>query len=107
MRLRTRLSVVAAVITAVGLGGACRDPISHATPEAVSPGLASLIGATTDPVFVVVQFAEAATTADVLAGRIKALGAGARALRQLPFVGALATPTQVNAIAALPGSSFS
>jgi serine protease AprX len=103
MRLRTRLSVVAAVITAVGLGSACRDPISHATPDAISPGLASLLGATTDPVFVVVQFDEAATTADALAGSIKALGAGARALRQLPFVGALATPTQVNAIAALPG----
>ena len=104
-RLRTQLSVVVAVVAAMGTGGACREPISHESPETVAPALASVLGATapTDPVFVVVGYDEAATTGAVLAGRIMALGAGARALRQLPFVGALATPAQVNAIAALPG----
>jgi serine protease AprX len=103
MRLRMRLGVLVAV--AVGMGGACREPISHESPDTVAPGLASLIGGVTggDPVFVVVQFDEAATTGAALAGRIMATGAGARALRQLPFVGALATPAQVNAIATLPG----
>jgi len=96
-----------AVAAAVGMGGggACREPISHETPQAVAPALASVLGATaaTDPVFVIVTYDEAATTGDALASRIMALGAGARALRQLPFVGALATPSQVNALAALPG----
>jgi serine protease AprX len=104
MRLRTQLSVVVAVAAAVSTGGACREPISHESPDTVAPALASLIGGTlsTDPIFVVVQYDESATTGDAVASRVMALGAGARALRQLPFVGALATPAQVNAIAALP-----
>ena len=103
MRLRKALGVLMAVAAATG--GACREPISHEFPDTVAPPLASLLSATaaTDPVFVVVGYDEAATTGDVLASRIMALGAGARALRQLPFVGALATPAQVNAIATLPG----
>jgi serine protease AprX len=105
MRLRRTIGVLMAVAAAAGTGGACREPISHESPETVAPALASLIGGTlsTDPIFVVVQYDESATTGDALAGGVMALGAGARALRQLPFVGALATPTQVNAIAALPG----
>ena len=105
MRLRRALGLLMAVAAAAGTGGACRGPISHESPDTVAPALASLIGGTlsTDPIFVVVQFDESATTGDALAGRVMALGAGARALRQLPFVGALATPAQVNAIAALPG----
>jgi serine protease AprX len=105
MRLRTKLSVAMVAAAAVGVGGACREPISHETPPAIAPGLVSVLGATgaTDPVFVVVTYDEAATTGDALASRIMALGAGARALKQLPFVGALATPAQVNAIAGLPG----
>ena len=105
MRLRRTLGVWMAVAAAAGTGAACREPISHESPDTVAPALASLIGGTlnSDPIFVVVQFDESATTGAALAGRVMALGAGARALRQLPFVGALATPTQVNAIAALAG----
>jgi serine protease AprX len=105
MRLRTRLSVLMAGAALFGTGGGCREPISHESPESVAPALANLVGAAGagDTLFVVVRFDEAATTGDALATRIMGLGAGARALRQLPFVGALATPAQVNAIAALPG----
>lgn len=103
MRLSTRLSVLLAVGAAMSVG--CREPISHESPETVAPALASLVGATqvAEPLFVIVRFDESRTTGDALAGRIMALGAGARALRQLPFVGALATPVQVSLIAALPG----
>ncbi|HMG18823.1 MAG TPA: S8 family serine peptidase, partial [Gemmatimonadales bacterium] len=105
MRLRRTFGVWIALAAAVGTGGACREPLSQESPDTVAPVLASLIGGTlsTDPILVVVQYDETATTGDALAGRVMALGAGARALRQLPFVGALATPAQVNAIAALPG----
>src|SRR5882762_3229505 len=105
MRLRTRLGILTAVTAVFSIGGGCREPISHESPQTVAPALASLIGATAagDQVFVVVQYDEAATTGDAVATGIMGLGAGARALRQLPFVGALATPAQVNAIAALPG----
>ena len=105
MRPRMRLRVLLVAVAAAATGGGCREPISHDTPATVSPALASILGATptADTVFVVVGYDETATTGDALAGRIMALGAGARALRQLPFVGALATPAQVSAIAALPG----
>jgi serine protease AprX len=105
MRLRTRLNVLMAVTAVLGTGGGCREPISHETPGTVAPALADLVGstATGDTIFVVVRYDESATTGDALAGGIMNLGAGARALRQLPFVGALATPAQVNAIAGLPG----
>jgi len=105
MRLRTKLGALMAVAAVFGTGGGCREPISHESPQTVSPALASLIGAaaTADPIFVVVQYDEAVTTGDALAAGIMGLGGGARALRQLPFVGALATPAQVNAIAVLPG----
>jgi serine protease AprX len=105
MRLRMKLGVLTVLAAAAGSGGACREPISHESPQTVAPALASLIGAAAagDTVFVVVRYDEATTTGDAVAAGIKALGAGARALRQLPFVGALATAAQVNAIAALPG----
>ena len=102
--MRTRLSVWIAVTAVFGTGGGCREPISHESPT-VAPALASVISAAcaAGPVFVGVRYDEAATTGDALAAGIMGLGAGARALRQLPFVGALATPAQVNAIGALPG----
>jgi serine protease AprX len=105
MRLRTRLGFLMAVAAVFGVGGGCREPISHESPQTVAPGLASLISAVApgDQVFVVVQYDEAATTGGAVAASIMGLGAGARALRQLPFVGALATPVQVNAIARLAG----
>ena len=105
MRLRKKMSVLMVVAAVFGTGGGCREPISHESPETVAPALASLLGATAaaDTVFVVVRYDESATTGDALAASIMDLGAGARALQQLPFVGALATAEQVNAIAGLAG----
>src|SRR5207247_11030397 len=56
-----------------------------------------------DTPFVIVQFGEAITSGATVASRIQDLGAGARALTQLPFVGVPATPEQVQTIATLPG----
>jgi len=96
--MRTRYTLSLAVLVAAGLavGAACREPVNQ---------LSALIGAppVEEPAFVVVRFDESATTGAALASRIMGLGAGARSLKQLPFVGALATPTQASAIAALPG----
>ncbi len=104
MRLQRRLSVVMVVAGALALGGGCGEPVAPRR-DALAPSLAAQLGtmAATDTTFVVVRFDEAATTGGALAARIMDLGAGARALTQLPFVGALATPAQVAAIAALPG----
>ncbi len=105
MRFSTKLSVLAVMAAVLGVNGGCREPVSHEAAATIAPALASLIStaAAADTVCVVVRYDETATTGDALAGRIMELGAGARALRQLPFVGALATPEQVNAIAGLPG----
>jgi serine protease AprX len=106
MRRQGKLGVAVVVTVVLGLGGAgaCGEPV-HPTRDAVAPALAALLGTTaaTEPVFVVVRYDEAATTSAALASQIMHLGAGARALKQLPFVGALATPAQVSAIAGLPG----
>lgn len=60
----------------------------------------------TDPdeqLVVVVTYDESVTTGDDLAGEVQALGAGTRTFQTLPFVLALATPSQVRAIATLDG----
>ena len=76
-----------------------------ALPTTLTPGMVQLLAGTAPDasVFAVVQFDEQATSGAALAQRIMDLGAGARALQQLPFVGALGTPAQVEAIGALPG----
>jgi len=96
MRTRNTLSLAVLVAAGLAVGAGCREPANQ---------LSALLGAPAveEPTFVVVRFDESATTGDALATRIMSLGAGARALKQLPFVGALATATQASAIAALPG----
>jgi serine protease AprX len=85
----------------------CSEPgnaprVSH---PAISPALTAILSTSgaSDTVFVIAQYDEALTTGTAVASGIQLLGAGARALVELPFVGALATPAQVQAIAALPG----
>ena len=90
------------------VGASCGEPsgvVRRAGSAAIAPTLAGELSAAaaTDTVFVVVQFDDALTSGATVASRVQALGAGARALTQLPFVGVLATPAQVQAIAALPG----
>lgn len=71
----------------------------------VTPALAAVLAATlpTQRLLVIVQFDDHAVSGATIAQRVMALGAGARALRRLPFVGMLGTPAQVLAAAALPG----
>ncbi|HEV8304167.1 MAG TPA: S8 family serine peptidase [Gemmatimonadales bacterium] len=104
MRLERRLGVAVVVLGALGLGGGCGEPVDPGR-HVVAPSLAARLAAASasDTSFVVVRYDEAATTGAAVAARIKDLGAGARALIQLPFVGALATKEQVSAIAAIPG----
>src|SRR6266540_1990371 len=104
MRLERRLGVAVVVLGALGLGGGCGEPVEPGR-HAIAPSLTAALAAAaaTDTLFVVVQYDEAATTGAALAARIMDLGAGARALAQLPFVGALATAAQVGTIATLPG----
>jgi serine protease AprX len=70
----------------------------------VSPALAGLLAAAapTDTQFVIVEFDDQRVSGSTLAQRIRGIGAGARGLQQLPFVGVLATPVQVQQIAAMP-----
>ena len=109
----------------VGLLAACEAPATKTTrpgdarfpapsasrvstilpPPTITPALAALLNTAlpTDSVFVVVSYNEGITSGAALAQRIMALGAGARALEQLPFVGALGTPAQIGALSLLPG----
>jgi serine protease AprX len=113
MNASSKVSLLAALVGALWASGSCREPVSERRDSAtrapassvVAPGLAALLttASATQQVFVVVRYDEAVTTGERVAGGIMDLGAGARALKQLPFVGALATPAQVSAIATLPG----
>jgi len=78
---------------------------SIAVPGTVTPALAQLLSSASasDSLFVVVGYDEQATSGAAVAQKVMDVGAGARALQQLPFVGALGTPSQIAAIAGLPG----
>jgi len=96
------------LIAAAVVGASCSEPSSgarHSASATIAPLLADLLvaAAPTDTEFVIVQFDDATTSGAAIASRIQDLGAGARALMQLPFVGVLATPAQVQTIATLPG----
>ncbi|PYO39995.1 MAG: hypothetical protein DMD29_07060, partial [Gemmatimonadetes bacterium] len=96
------------MIAAAVVGASCSEPSSvarHAASATIAPVLTDLLvaAAPTDTEFVIVQFDDATTSGAAVASRIQGLGAGARALTQLPFVGVLATPAQVQTIATQPG----
>ncbi|PYO38125.1 MAG: hypothetical protein DMD29_14180 [Gemmatimonadetes bacterium] len=96
------------MIAAAVVGASCSEPSSvarHAASATIAPVLTDLLvaAAPTDAEFVIVQFDDATTSGAAVASRIQGLGAGARALTQLPFVGVLATPAQVQTVAAQPG----
>ncbi|HEX5725597.1 MAG TPA: S8 family serine peptidase [Longimicrobiaceae bacterium] len=98
---------------------ACQDlteptaaPVAPSAPRAsvaagglVEPALAASLASlsATDQVLVIVNYDEAATSTPALTQQIVGLGARVATFRHLSIVLALATPGQVNAIAALPG----
>ena len=103
-----RLGTGTLLIAAAVVGASCSEPSSvarHAASATIAPVLTDLLvaAAPTDTEFVIVQFDDATTSGAAVASRIQGLGAGARALTQLPFVGVLATPAQVQTIATQPG----
>src|SRR5947208_1987130 len=79
-----------------------------ATSSVVSPALAQLLlaAAPTDQLFVVVQYDDQVVTGTAVSQQVMALGAGARTLQQLPFVGVLGTPSQIQAVAGIPGVTW-
>src|SRR5205814_160940 len=83
------------------------NPALLASPV-VSPALAQqlLAAAATDELFVVVQYDDQVTTGAAVSQQVMNLGAGARALQQLPFVGVLGTPSQIQAVASTPGVTW-
>lgn len=96
-----------AAVTVVVLAVSCRESQSPIREQGsrLTPPLRDLLAASGagDTTFVVVEYDDAVTTGGAVAGQVMDLGAGARALRELPFVGALATAAQVDAISRLPG----
>lgn len=78
---------------------------SQQTDGAITGELEDVLAAADqgDTLVVVVTYETSVTSGEALAGRIMGMGAGARALAELPFVGAYATPDQVRAIADLEG----
>lgn len=98
--------LLAAVLAAFFIG-ACAEPTAPGSTEA-PPAERDLTTTDTDltadeAAVYIVQYDEAATSGEELADGIMATGAGARALRELPFVGALATGSQLQEIEALSG----
>lgn len=117
MRTRKALVLLLGLAAALWAASSCREPVSpwrdevkpQGLPNAVlAPALASALAtaSATETLFVVVEFDDAVTSGAALSQQIMDLGAGARALGQLPFVGVLGTPSQIQAIAALPGVAW-
>src|SRR5213083_2889262 len=110
-RGRMRRSVLVALLA---LAGACRERPEVAGPQPAAPRLqanvldpaltAALATATpTASLEVIVNYDEALTTRDAVSNAMLDLGAGVVQFRNLALVAGVATPAQVNAIAALPG----
>jgi serine protease AprX len=92
---------------------ACQDqPVPSAPPPALSarasvvdPALTSALATAspTDQLEVIVNFDESVTTATALSDALLSLGAGVIQFKHLSMLAALATSSQVQSIAALPG----
>lgn len=117
MRTRRDLCTLLGLAAALAGAGACRETASPtrtsaptlAAPSAgLAPALEELLATATanDTLFVVAEYDETVTSGDVVAGQVMDLGAGARALRQLPFVGVRGTPAQIEAAAGLRGVTY-
>lgn len=85
--------------------GALAPPTAGGSGAVLDSDLEStlLTASDDDTLVVVVRYDASATSGEELAGQIMDLGAGARALQELPFVGAYATPDQVRSIATFSG----
>ncbi|OLC77290.1 MAG: hypothetical protein AUH78_04720 [Gemmatimonadetes bacterium 13_1_40CM_4_69_8] len=106
-----RRSVLVALLA---LAGACRERPEVAGPQPAAPRLqanvldpalaAALATATpTASLEVIVNYDETLTTRDAVSNAMLDLGAGVVQFRNLALVAGVATPAQVNAVAALPG----
>ena len=114
MRHALRAILVPVFAAATATLTACREPLESPlhTPTSpasaawgIEPSLAALLAGMppSTSVFSVVEYDVRVATGPPLAGRIRGVGAGARALKHLPYIGVLATARQIDAVAALPG----
>lgn len=116
MRTSNRAPIRWAVLSGLLVAAACREPASPPVPQsadltlgpaALTPAVAQALtlALPADSLFVIVQFDDLLVSGPVLGQQIMALGAGARPLQQLPFVGVLGTAAQIQAVAGLAGVS--
>jgi len=109
--MTTALQRAAALV--VLAAAACTDtpsappaaPREGAPSPPISPALETALAtaAATDQLEVIVNFDEAATTTEAVVAAARRIGASVRPFEHLSLMGALATPAQVTALAALPG----
>lgn len=97
------------------MGAVCQDQGSRllapetatlsVTASLVDPALATALqgASATDQLEIIATFDATQTTGDAIGAAVQATGAGALGFLHLPMVAALATPVQIEAIAALPG----
>src|SRR3989440_488201 len=106
-----RRSVLVALLA---LAGACRERPDVAGPQRAAPRLDANVldpalstalasAAPTTPLEVIVNYDETVTTRDAVTNSMLNLGAGVVQFKNLELVAGVATPAQINAIAALPG----
>src|SRR5688572_476099 len=108
--MRRWLSVAALLSTAA----ACENPRDVAAPtrptfsrqqsSRFDPALSKALATAdpTDKLEVIVNYDETATTRDAVTSAVLELGAGVVQFKHLDLLGALATPSQLTAIAAVP-----
>ncbi len=103
MSLRRSLAVV--LILVLALSTSLRPAPTTASTVVLDPDLQAALttASDTDQLEIVVNFDETLTTTAELTNAILDLGAGAIQFKHLSMVAALATPTQVTLIQALPG----
>jgi serine protease AprX len=109
--ITTALQRAAALVALVA--AACTDnpsappaaPRGAAPSLSISPTLETALATAdaTDQLEVIVNFDEAATTTEAVVAAARQIGASVRPFKHLSLMGALATPAQVTALAALPG----
>src|SRR5205807_5117254 len=101
-------------VALLALAGACRERAEVAGPQRAAPRLdANLLdpalstalasAAPTATLEIIVNYDETVTTRDAVTNAMLDLGAGVVQFKNLELVAGVATPTQISAIAALPG----
>jgi serine protease AprX len=109
--MRRWLSAAAVLCTAAAcdnprdVAAPTRPPVSRQQTSRVDAALSQALGTAdgTNKLEVIVNYDETATTRDAVTRAVLDVGAGVVQFKHLDLLGAVATPSQVTAIAAMPG----